>query len=117
MASDIVLEETVASDPRVLELVAEQEAEVMARYDETDPGPGASPDSPAVGHSLSDLELRSATGATVLAIVRGDRGFAVPDAHALASVATIRANGINAVLQRPVAEDALGFFRVAAFVA
>ena len=25
--------------------------------------------------------LRSATGATVLAIVRGEQGFAVPDAH------------------------------------
>ncbi|GAA1061698.1 GNAT family N-acetyltransferase [Agromyces bracchium] len=48
MESGVVLEETVASDPRVRELVAEQEAEVMARYDETDPGPGASPDSPAV---------------------------------------------------------------------
>ncbi|MDX2090738.1 MAG: cation:proton antiporter [Kofleriaceae bacterium] len=39
------------------------------------------PDSPAVGQTLADLELRSATGATVLAIVRGDQGFAVPDAH------------------------------------
>ncbi|MUN08221.1 GNAT family N-acetyltransferase [Agromyces luteolus] len=48
MESEIVLEETVASDPRVRGLVAEQEAEVMARYHETDPGPGASPDSPAV---------------------------------------------------------------------
>jgi len=38
-------------------------------------------DSPAVGQSLSDLELRSATGATVLAMVRDGRGFAVPDAH------------------------------------
>ncbi|WP_344372412.1 GNAT family N-acetyltransferase [Agromyces tropicus] len=48
MESGVVLDETVATDPRVVELVAEQEAEVMARYDETDPGPGASPDSPAV---------------------------------------------------------------------
>ena len=40
------------------------------------------PNSPAVGRSLSDLELRSATGATVLAMVRGEQGFAVPDAHA-----------------------------------
>ncbi len=39
------------------------------------------PDSPAIGRSLADLELRSATGATVLAIVRGEQGFAVPDAH------------------------------------
>ncbi len=38
--------------------------------------------SPAVGRSLADLELRSATGATVLAIVRGQEGIAIPDAHA-----------------------------------
>jgi CPA2 family monovalent cation:H+ antiporter-2 len=39
-------------------------------------------DSRAVGRSLSELDLRSATGATVLAIVRGKQGFAMPDAHA-----------------------------------
>jgi CPA2 family monovalent cation:H+ antiporter-2 len=39
------------------------------------------PDSPSVGCSLADLDLRSATGATVLAIVRGTEGMAVPDAH------------------------------------
>jgi monovalent cation:H+ antiporter-2, CPA2 family len=39
-------------------------------------------DSAAVGRSLAQLELRAATGATVLAIVRGDAGMAVPDAHA-----------------------------------
>jgi CPA2 family monovalent cation:H+ antiporter-2 len=38
-------------------------------------------DSPAVGRSLAQLELRAATGATVLAIVRGGAGIAVPDAH------------------------------------
>ena len=38
--------------------------------------------SSAVGRSLAELELRSSTGATVLAIVRGAEGFAVPDAHA-----------------------------------
>jgi monovalent cation:H+ antiporter-2, CPA2 family len=38
--------------------------------------------SPAVGRSLADLELRSATGATVLAIRRGGEGLAVPDSHA-----------------------------------
>jgi monovalent cation:H+ antiporter-2, CPA2 family len=37
---------------------------------------------PAVGRTLSELELRAATGATVLAIVRGDAGIAIPDAHA-----------------------------------
>ena len=31
--------------------------------------------------SLAELELRAATGATVLAIVRGSAGIAVPDAH------------------------------------
>ena len=35
----------------------------------------------AIGRSLSDLELRGTTGATVLAIWRGDGGIAVPDAH------------------------------------
>ncbi|HSK05353.1 MAG TPA: cation:proton antiporter [Kofleriaceae bacterium] len=39
------------------------------------------PSSPAAGRSLADLELRAATGATVLAIVRGGSGIAVPDAH------------------------------------
>ncbi|MGE0551167.1 MAG: cation:proton antiporter [Kofleriaceae bacterium] len=37
--------------------------------------------SPALGRSLAQLELRAATGATVLAIVRGGTGSAVPDAH------------------------------------
>jgi CPA2 family monovalent cation:H+ antiporter-2 len=51
------------------------------------PGLGApirfelSPTSPAVGRSLAQLELRAATGATVMAIVRGNSGIAVPDAH------------------------------------
>jgi CPA2 family monovalent cation:H+ antiporter-2 len=37
--------------------------------------------SPAVGRSLAELDLRSATGATVLALVRDGQGFAIPDAH------------------------------------
>lgn len=37
--------------------------------------------SAAVGRSLADLELRAATGATVLALVRDGTGIAVPDAH------------------------------------
>jgi monovalent cation:H+ antiporter-2, CPA2 family len=51
------------------------------------PGLGApvrfelSADSPAVGRSLAQLELRAVTGATVLAIVRDSAGIAVPDAH------------------------------------
>jgi CPA2 family monovalent cation:H+ antiporter-2 len=50
------------------------------------PGLGApvrfelAPTSPAVGRSLAELELRSATGATVLALVRGEQG-SFPDAH------------------------------------
>ena len=39
------------------------------------------PNARAAGKSLADLELRGATGATVLAIVRGDQGLDVPDAH------------------------------------
>jgi CPA2 family monovalent cation:H+ antiporter-2 len=39
------------------------------------------PSSPSAGRSLAELELRAATGATVLAIVRGGAGIAVPDAH------------------------------------
>jgi monovalent cation:H+ antiporter-2, CPA2 family len=38
-------------------------------------------DSSAVGRSLAQLELRAATGATVLAIVRDSAGIAVPGAH------------------------------------
>jgi len=37
--------------------------------------------SPAVGKTLGELELRGSTGATVLAIMRGEEGLAVPDAH------------------------------------
>lgn len=37
--------------------------------------------SPAVGKTLGELELRGSTGATVLAIMRGEEGMAVPDAH------------------------------------
>ncbi|MCK6549228.1 cation:proton antiporter [Myxococcota bacterium] len=37
--------------------------------------------SPAVGRSLAELNLRGVTGATVLAIVRGDRGVIVPTAR------------------------------------
>jgi CPA2 family monovalent cation:H+ antiporter-2 len=38
------------------------------------------PDSPAVGRTLADLNLRGVTGATVLAILRGDEGAVVPSA-------------------------------------
>jgi len=36
---------------------------------------------PAVGKSLAELDLRGRTGATVLAIARGDGGFATPEPH------------------------------------
>ena len=36
--------------------------------------------SPAVGRTLADLDLRGLTGATVLAIQRGDAGLSVPSA-------------------------------------
>jgi monovalent cation:H+ antiporter-2, CPA2 family len=39
------------------------------------------PTSPAVGRSLADLNLRGLTGATVLAIRRGDKGVLVPTAQ------------------------------------
>jgi CPA2 family monovalent cation:H+ antiporter-2 len=39
------------------------------------------PESAAIGHSLAQLELRGTTGATVLAIQRGDEGLVVPSAH------------------------------------
>jgi CPA2 family monovalent cation:H+ antiporter-2 len=35
----------------------------------------------AIGRSLAQLELRGTTGATVLAIQRGDEGLVVPGAH------------------------------------
>lgn len=47
MKSAVTVEETVMGDARVRELVVKQEAEVMARYGVTDPGPSASPESPA----------------------------------------------------------------------
>jgi CPA2 family monovalent cation:H+ antiporter-2 len=39
------------------------------------------PASPAVGRTLTDLNLRGATGATVLAIARGEGGLLVPTAE------------------------------------
>ena len=39
--------------------------------------------SPAVGRTIGDLELRGRTGATILAIVRGEAVVLVPDGHEL----------------------------------
>ena len=38
-------------------------------------------DSPSIGKSLADLNLRGITGATVLAIMRGEQGVLVPTAR------------------------------------
>jgi CPA2 family monovalent cation:H+ antiporter-2 len=40
-----------------------------------------SKDSPLVGKSLAELKLRGLTGATVLAIQRGDRSVVIPSGH------------------------------------
>jgi CPA2 family monovalent cation:H+ antiporter-2 len=81
-----------AAAQAVIEVLARQRTEARDNHDplaETRalfPGIGApirfelEPNSPAIGHSLAELELRSATGATVLAMMRGEAGF-VPDAH------------------------------------
>lgn len=37
-------------------------------------------DSPAVGHSLAELDLRARTGASIIAVVRGQEAFTNPDA-------------------------------------
>jgi CPA2 family monovalent cation:H+ antiporter-2 len=59
----------------------------LAQHRELFPGLGApvryevAAGSAAIGRSLADLELRSATGATVLAIVRDGESVAVPGAR------------------------------------
>jgi len=50
------------------------------------------PDSPAIGQSLAQLNLRGITGATVLAISRGESGIAVP-----AATEVLRAGDVLAV--------------------
>ena len=81
-----------AAAQAVLEVLgAQREAGVPDPLEQTRlmfPGIGApvrlelAPGSAAIGKSLAELELRSATAATVLAILRGNEGLAVPDAHA-----------------------------------
>jgi CPA2 family monovalent cation:H+ antiporter-2 len=51
-----------------------------------------SPESPAVGRTLASLNLRGATGATVLAIARGQDGVLVPTGHE-----ELRANDVLAL--------------------
>ncbi|HSE28041.1 MAG TPA: cation:proton antiporter [Gemmatimonadales bacterium] len=74
----------------VAEALAKQRAgagsETMEFVRMTLPGIGAPtscevpPESPAVGRSLKELNLRGRTGATVVALVRGDQRFPFPDA-------------------------------------
>lgn len=52
-----VIEETTGDDLALLRLVAEQEAEVMARYGVDDPGPGLSPDTPCLLARLDGLPV------------------------------------------------------------
>jgi CPA2 family monovalent cation:H+ antiporter-2 len=90
-----------AAAQAVIEVLAAQTAtqatDPLAEARDLFPGIGApiryelAPESPAIGRSLAELELRSATGATVLAIVRGGEGFAVPDAHAPLQVGDVLA--------------------------
>ena len=47
--------------------------------------------SPAVGRSLADLDLRGITGATVLAILRGQEGLLVPSAREVLRVGDVLA--------------------------
>jgi CPA2 family monovalent cation:H+ antiporter-2 len=64
-------------------------ADALERVDALLPGLGhlvpisLSDSSPAVGRTLAELDLRSLTGATVLAIRRGDAGLTVPGASAV----------------------------------
>ena len=57
----------------------------------------------AVGHSLSRLDLRGLTGATIVAIARGGDVILVPDGHE-----TIRAGDVIAIAgTRPAIESAM----------
>ena len=74
-----------ASSELVLELMSHPGGEApLAQIEKVLPGFGATssvtiPEAgAAVGHSLAQLDVRAKTGATVLAIVRGDSGFATP---------------------------------------
>jgi monovalent cation:H+ antiporter-2, CPA2 family len=82
-----------AAAQAVIEVLAAQRAagsdapDLLEQTHQLFPGLGApihlelTASSPGVGRSLAELDLRTATGATVLAIVRGSEAFAIPDAH------------------------------------
>ena len=76
-----------AGSELILELLAQprdQQAEALGQVEQVLPGFGGLASitleaaSPAVGRSLAELDLRARTGATVLAIGRGDHGMATP---------------------------------------
>lgn len=79
-----------AGSELVLELLRQpaSAAPPLAELEQALPGFGATRslrlqgDAPAVGRTLAELDLRARTGATVLAIARGDGGFASPDPRA-----------------------------------
>jgi CPA2 family monovalent cation:H+ antiporter-2 len=66
------------------------------------------PGSPAVGRSLKELNLRGRTGATVVALVRGDQRIPFPDADArLAAGDLVALAGTRTAIEaaRPVVES------------
>ncbi len=76
-----------AGSELILELLSQPKAEPTHALDKVEtvlPGFGGmssmtiAPGSPAVGRSLAELDLRAKTGATVLAIARGEHGMATP---------------------------------------
>jgi len=72
--SELVLE--LISRPRPT-VTLDQVQTILPGFDGVTPLALAA-ESPAVGRSLADLDLRARTGATVLAIARGDGGVATP---------------------------------------
>jgi CPA2 family monovalent cation:H+ antiporter-2 len=74
------------------------EPQVLHQVDRLLPGLGAvvryevRATSPVAGRTLADLNLRGVTGATVLALQRGQTGLSIPDAHE-----TLRAGDVLAL--------------------
>jgi CPA2 family monovalent cation:H+ antiporter-2 len=75
-----------AGSELILELLThpQEHPEALAQVETLLPGFGGTTsititaDTPAVGRSLAELDLRARTGATVLAIGRGEHGMATP---------------------------------------
>jgi CPA2 family monovalent cation:H+ antiporter-2 len=77
-----------AGSELLLELMHQPEQQQqIAQIENVLPGFGGlvsvtiTPESRALGKSLAELNLRARTGATVLAIARGEGGFATPEPH------------------------------------